>query len=350
MGARKSGASRLKRPFDGGALPPVVFHLDVSREHGWGHFGECMTLADAFRARGIDTGFVLPTGVGSAEDRLRQGRYPFFAIPGSRWLKDSAQGLQDLFSAIRGRYVIADLIRLTPRYAARATRCVAALAVITEHREQELGDINFNICRFPKYMPIDAEFRGGTRRIPAHAERVLINYGGSDAKNCSGLTLEMLRQGFEREELPRTLVLTVVCGPLFPHRAALEALKQSYPVRLEVIGPLAPKQFARIARASDMAITTGGDTMYEFCATGLPSLVVPVLDKMAANAEVLARRRAIVQLPRIDAVTARSLVGHVQQLLKPAVRRRLARDARRTVDGAGAERIVARLIREWRLS
>ena len=89
--------------------------------------------------------------------------------------------------------------------------------------------------------------------------------------------------------------------------------------------------------------------MYEFCAVGLPSVVVPVLDKMDTNAKVLQRKGAVLCTTRIDDLSAQELIRAVVSLLNRQARDAVAKAAQSAVDGRGAERISKRLFQEWEL-
>jgi spore coat polysaccharide biosynthesis predicted glycosyltransferase SpsG len=328
-----------------------VLHADVGRESGWGHLRECLTLGSALRARDVEPAFIIPTRESGAARVLRSEGYRFSALPRSWWQGRHGASLDRVFEPATDAVIVADLVTVTAQYARAAAKSTAGLAVITEHVDEERGAVNFNISRFPELMPLHEVYqRPARRRIRDSVGRLLVCFGGSDPKNCTGLTLEMLRQGFERSVLPRGIHIDVVCGPLFEHGSAIRAMAASYPVPMSVVGPLTPGMLVRRAHASDLAITTGGGTMYEFCATGLPSIVVPVLDKMAANAAVLARRGAVVVTPRADCLSSEDLLEAVRRLLARSARRRFAVAARRTVDGGGADRMAARLVRKWRLA
>lgn len=329
----------------------VACHADVGREAGWGHFRECLTVAAALRQRGVEPAFIIPSREPAAARALQAERYWFVARPRHWWQPGSRASLERLFAHVQDGVLLADLVTTTREYVRVAMQRTAGVAVITEHRDEELGAVNFNISRRPELMPLHRAFQTNEQRLVRNAVgRVLVCFGGSDPKNCTGFVLEMLRQGFERGLLPRDIRVDVICGPLFEHRPAIRAMQASYPASIAVLGPVTPAMLARRARAADLAITTGGGTMYEFCAVGLPSIVVPILDKMAANAEVLARRRAVVLLPRVDRLSADALTSAVRRLLTPAARRRLSSAAREAVDGRGAERIAADLLTRWSLA
>lgn len=330
---------------------PVLLHADVGRDVGWGHFRECLSIGEALRARGVAAALLVPPGIPEADAEARRLGFAVEHLPEAAWKEAGSLGLVAHLRARGPTYLVSDLFTLTAGYAAAVRPAVSGFANVTELSDEEHAPLNFNICREPRYMPLHARWRDAPQREVRDAVReVLVCFGGADPKNVTGLVLEMLRQGFERGDLPRTFAIRTVVGPLFEHGDAVRALAGSFPVPLEVEGPVDPEALVERARSADLAITTGGGTMYEYCAQGTPSVVVPILDKMDRNAEVLERVGAVVRLARCDLLRAADLVAATRDLLPATGRRELSTAAQRAVDGRGAERIADALEKEWKLA
>ena len=273
-----------------------------------------------------------------------------YPLPAVSQRTDSLLALTELLGRTAGRFLVANLVTVSARYAKEVSRAVEGWALITEHANQKLAPLNFDISQHPEYMPLHAAYGGAHfPSISVNIRELLICFGGTDPKNSCGLVLELLRQGFERGELPRELRVIVVLGPLFEHGTVIRAMPATYPVELTVTGPVTPEKLAGLAAQADLAITTGGGTMYEFCALGLPSIVVPVLDKMAVNAKVLEEKGAVLRTARADRLSAQELIEACRRLLDGQARDTMAQAAQAAVDGQGAERIAIRLTKEWRL-
>jgi len=335
-----------------GRAEGVLFHPDVGSEQGWGHFRECVAVGRELSSAGVRCGFALPSDLDVAHSDAASEAFEVHSVPVGRGASHS--GFPAGLAAQAGYdFVVVNLVRIPGDYARELDESVRSWAVITEHSSDEVGRINFNISLNPELMPLDASWgsvSSSNLNVREEVREALVCLGGSDPKNATGLILEMLRQGIKRGHLPETIRMTLVIGPLFRHRAVLEAMAETYPADIRVVGPVTPTYLAQLAAGCDVAITTGGGTMYEFAALGLPSLVVPILDKMAANASVLAERNAVLLAPRVDRVSAEELVSYVTQLVDLENRRSLSQHARETVDGRGAARIACRLLEEWNLS
>lgn len=328
----------------------VIFHADAGRDEGLGHLRECLSVADVLKASGVQAEFILPQESESAQQDAATRGYNVHGIPASDWQHGKAEKLAGLISA-KPTGVVANLFVCGTSYAQTLNAAAVTWATITEHSHEELAPLNFNICLRPELMPVADVWRDVDRREAGGlAGNVLICFGGSDPKNATGLVLEFLRQGLERGTVAQDFCLHVVIGPFFEHGAAIRGLAASYPRHINVQGPLTPAALCLLARSMDIAVTTGGGTMYEFSAIGLPCIIIPILDKMAANAAPLAEYGAVIATRRIDYITADDFIEVFNRLMGADERAQLSRLGREVIDGRGAERIAHELIKKWRLT
>lgn len=328
----------------------VAFHVDVGPDQGWGHLQECLSVADALAGQDVPSRFLLPEGVDEAAEAVRSQDHDVRFVPQDSRKVDSADRVLEEVRRDDTAGLVSCLTRLPDSYEDRLARDLDQWAVITEHRDDEAAPLAFNIRQEPRYFPLDEAFRTRQAGNPdGTVDALLVCFGGSDPKNATGLTLEFLRLLGRRGELPSRPTLHVVAGPLFPHRDAVEAAAEHHPLDVQVTGPLSTDDLADLASSADAALTTGGDTMYEFSALGLPSIVVPILDKMDENAAVLEESGAVRRLGRLDHLSARELADALRDLDDSGTRREMAQAGREAVDGEGARRISRELTERWNL-
>jgi spore coat polysaccharide biosynthesis predicted glycosyltransferase SpsG len=338
----------IKKPL---SREQILFHVDVGQQEGWGHLRESLAVAEALRGRGFKPSFILPRNEEAGREVAQRG-HTSSVFPESSWRNASMlEAGTDFLSLLRGNFLVTNLVSVPTEYGTQVAEVASGWAVITEKKEQEIAPLNFNISQFPEYMPLDEQYRNS----PSHPlseilNELLICFGGSDPWNAGGLVLELLRHSFENGRLSRNLHVRIVLGPLYEFADLIKATRDKYPVPLEILGPLSPAELASVARRSDLGIAAGGGTMYEFCALGLPCIVVPLIEKMRTNAAVLQSRDAVVLLPMLDQLTARELAKAIDDLRPSSRRLALSSAAQTTVDGQGAERMADRLIDQWNLN
>lgn len=110
----------------------------------------------------------------------------------------------------------------------------------------------------------------------------------------------------------------------------------SAPANVKWLGPVAdlPAQLSR----AQVAVVGGGISLYEACAVGTPAVGVPVVPAQRPTVAGFIGRGAALGIRRAGVHPAR-LAADVERMLRDdGLRRRIARTARRLVDGRGAHR------------
>jgi UDP-2,4-diacetamido-2,4,6-trideoxy-beta-L-altropyranose hydrolase len=171
-------------------------------------------------------------------------------------------------------------------------------------------------------------------------KRILISFGGGDPKNLTQWACTRILKDFSQ------LKLDVVIGPSHPSREHLHELAaKRHQVR--VFEDLDANAFGELMLAADLAIGGGGQTSWERCALGLPSLLVNVADNQESNTRALTRAGAALMLGTPDDQDQRNNNLHqtIATLLhNPEALQVLSIRALPLVDGRGPLRVAARLV------
>lgn len=132
---------------------------------------------------------------------------------------------------------------------------IAALAFTAD---QPLG--GRRVARGHEYLILNPEI-AHLRRQRVKVERILVSMGGTDTYGATVKVVALLRR--------RGLGATVVIGPGFQHRAALDAeLDMKFQLKVAV-----PSLIDEMSR-HDLAVVGGGITAFEAAASGLPAIAV----------------------------------------------------------------------------
>lgn len=189
-------------------------------------------------------------------------------------------------------------------------------AAAPRHRQARLSG--------PRFAILDPRLRGarGSTRCP---DSVLIALGGGARQaRAYRLARTLARHGVD-----------VRIAPGF----SVQANQSTSQRRTPGVREIAPAAFTRELASCSVAIVGGGVTLYEACALGTPAIAVPVVAAQRPAIYTCAARGAVV-----DGSQAAPEALALGLLSTRATRRRLARNATRLVDGAGAAR-VARVLR-----
>jgi UDP-2,4-diacetamido-2,4,6-trideoxy-beta-L-altropyranose hydrolase len=193
-----------------------------------------------------------------------------------------------------------------------------------------------------RYIPLRNEFlahRGKATRIPDLARRVLVTLGGSDMRNH---TLRVLR-ALDRLE-GTTLELTVVVGPSNLHADRIKAYAERARHEVQVVHNV--KQMPQYMARADLAVSSGGITVWELAFMGVPTVVgaaSPVEEKLV---EGLRAHRLFRVLGPFAETSEECLRKVVQALiLNKEERKQMQRLGRKIVDGHGTKRILSAMMR-----
>jgi UDP-2,4-diacetamido-2,4,6-trideoxy-beta-L-altropyranose hydrolase len=194
----------------------------------------------------------------------------------------------------------------------------------------------------PRYALLRPEFAAlrpaslASRTTDGPIHRVLVSFGLTDVGGITARVVNRLLQ------MQIEADLDVVVGPRAESRAALEKLASSdYRVKLHVN----PQDMARLMACADLAIGAGGQTSWERCCLGLPSIIVALADNQRASAlDLGAAGAAEVVLGVTDANLDAIPTMLLKLLTNPADRRRMAANAAKIVDGRGSSRVCDALL------
>lgn len=327
----------------------ILIHADAGTLEGWGHLRESLAVARALRDRGGRCVLILPEGISAAHEEARADGFEVIAIPPLGWQQgQSPEQILGIFNSDPRAALVSDLVKVSPAYGSAIAESTHRWATITELPEDELAPINFNISKSPEYVPLNAAYRQAAAHVIQDGIRqVLVCFGGSDPRNVTGRTLDWIRGTIEKGRLPGFARVIVVLGPLFADDESVRAKAADYPVEVDLRRSLTPTELAHAASESDIAITTSGGTMYEFCALGVPCVVVPILPKHIVNAKVLEERQVVLLTRQYDQVTAKEMAMAIEHISPRQMRANLSQAAQREIDGMGASRIADRLVKEW---
>lgn len=101
--------------------------------------------------------------------------------------------------------------------------------------------------------------------------RLFVNFGGADPCNITTRVLKIILA------LRARLEIFVLVGPAFRDQAQLDRMTSSLDTNQTVTIFKALQSPADIQRQCDAAVCAGGNTVYELCSLGLPSLVLPTI-------------------------------------------------------------------------
>jgi UDP-2,4-diacetamido-2,4,6-trideoxy-beta-L-altropyranose hydrolase len=280
---------------------------------GLGHIRRCVTLAVALRDRGVEIAF----RVDGSDALIREAGFAIADIDADGVLFDTYGAREEHFRACAPKetIVIDDLAdRVLPVDLVINSAPGAARFAYSEARRKLLG---------AQYALLRPEFANAPERATRdHIERVMVTLGGNDHGT---LASEIVRATLDA--VPNAIV-EVIVGPFFERVDLLRALGDRV-VLLE------NANMRDVMLRADVAVSAGGQTLFELAATGTPTIAVITAENQARQAHDFADAGAAI-LGDIATAFAR--------LQDRRIREEMSRRGRALIDGRGAERVASAIV------
>jgi spore coat polysaccharide biosynthesis predicted glycosyltransferase SpsG len=320
------------------ASPSVLFLTVAGAGAGLGHVKRCVALGSALAGLGASVRFAV---AGDSERLTTMG----MSLPGLeplQWTRSPGRAVTAVARS-RADIVVVDAYDATDELLRTLRSSGGFIAAIDDLADRELPvDLVVNhannanrrlyadvpgrrLLLGPRYALLDEGFVDVpgrvTRPVPS---RVLVTLGGEDAELTPTAAVAAVEAALPEASID---VVGGVFARSTPVRGARVKLHQGLP------------SLRALLLEADFAVTAAGMTLYECLAAGTPAVAVPLADN---------------QKPNFDELTGAGLVLSGQPDLAAAVER-LFRDAalrgelaargRALVDGRGAARVAAELVR-----
>jgi spore coat polysaccharide biosynthesis predicted glycosyltransferase SpsG len=184
-----------------------------------------------------------------------------------------------------------------------------------------------------EYVVVEPEFHEHTSEIRPDVKNVLLTFGGSDPSNLSTKVINELGS----TELPYQYKL--VLGPDFPHDTELEEVSEAIMSQVTTIRN--STNMPELMEWADVAICSGGRTVYELAATGTPAVVIAHNNREAERMRDLDTFGAVSFLGKVDELNTESVTAELVALDEDFGRRvMMGNRATEFVDDGGLQRIL----------
>lgn len=326
-------------------MTSLLIVTEGGRSVGLGHLRRCVTLAAALTRSGVQTTFRVEGGE-AAEALVRDAGFP---VEAHADLSDAAE-LSSLIATTSAEGVLIDSYRADEEVfracASKKTIAIDDLAdrplpvdmVVNSTIAAESLDYGrltgARLLLGPRYALLRPEFEVVSERRPSPSiERVMITLGGSDH---GSLASDIVR--WCAAAAPAA-TLDVVIGPFFERLDLLRGLESARIVLLDQ-----PRMRDVMLRA-DLAVVSGGQTLFELAATGTPAIVITTAENQVEHARAFADRGTVVLAGRADDPDLPSRFAAAYESVNDvAARAEMTRRGCELVDGRGAERTASAIV------
>lgn len=339
------------------SIGALLVRTDAGTQIGAGHFMRCLALAQVWQENGGTAIFLMAPGAEKLGRRLQPSNIRDVRLSSPPGSIADAKETSETALRHQSAWVALDGYQFSSDYQRALKDSIAHLLLF-----DDLGDadryhadllLNQNAYAKPEmyrnsagdstlllgadYLLLRREFREWSRsdrQIVPRARNLLITFGGSDAENATGETLQALAM------LPASpMNVRVLVGASSPHHPELERLAAKLPHSVEF-----ETDTLRIAQEmawADVAISAAGTTSWELAFMGLPSLLVTLAENQQGCAEYLDSHGIAVNLGWRHKVQPAKTAAALNALAADAEKRReMSSRGQALIDGLGADRVV----------
>lgn len=334
----------------------VIFRTGAEPDIGLGHLRRCLSLAAAFEHMDGSVLFLIDNNP-AALQWVQKAGYDCESVP-SPWGPEDANHLLSVAKRRRARAVIVDSDRKGLHYLDLIKKGGFLLGSIEDNDAPALpcrmiinGNAHAPQIRYDSSIP-DAELLLGTQYTPlppqywdapnrppaARVPSILISVGGADPFN---LTPRLIRTF---NEIPGEFFLSVIVGPFFKNKdeVAEASLRSARPCNLLE----APESLYGPILEADLAVSAGGQTLYELACLGRPAVAIKVAENQARQIDRFVDAGVIRYAGDAADENLPSRVKKIVTALledEPA-RRKMIASGHALVDGRGALRVAKKVL------
>lgn len=327
----------------------VLIATEGSSNTGFGHVTRCISLYQAFEEKGMATEFIV-NGDNTVYDLLKNTKHIVF-----NWLKE----LERFFNLLKEADIaVIDSYLTDYGIYKRISDLVKITVYIDDNRRIDYPDgivVNGTIfaekMNYPeregiiyllgsRYTPMRKEFwEVPQKRTRNGKENVMITFGGDDSRNMTAKVLKLLV-----DNCPE-LTKNVIIGKGFQDTNVLEKIKDK---NTKLIYYPNAEGMKNIMLESDIAISAGGQTLYELARTGVPAIAIAVADNQLNNIKGWQKAGFIEYAGWWeDGGILDNILQKMQLFRNPGSRDEKIKIGRKMADGRGAIRIAEYCIKRY---
>lgn len=320
----------------------VLFITEGGRDKGCGHLIRCLSLCQAFEERGIQPEFVI-SGDDSVRKILEDRKLRLF-----NWVKNFHQLARmandvdiiilDSYEADHAMYKkLADQAKCAVYFDDNLRMNYPQGIVVngsiyaTELNYPENNKVIYLLG--PDYVLLRKAFwKIPEKNIKEEIKSVLVTFGGDDSKNMTPEVLRSLAQHFPHWEK------SVIVGPSMKTTQEIEYAADKH---TKLYKSFDDTQMRDLMLVSDVAVSSGGQTLLELARIGIPTVAIAVADNQRNNVRSWEDKGFIESAGSwSDHDVFSSVVHRLKRFTSYKRRRQSSETGRRLIARNGAEKII----------
>jgi spore coat polysaccharide biosynthesis predicted glycosyltransferase SpsG len=324
----------------------VSIITEGNNKTGYGHITRCLSLYQAFEVRNIIPAFYV-NGDEVAASYLSETNYEII-----NWIENQ----DTLFRKIHNSDVVIVDSYLAPQEFYNRISLVTPHPVFVDDivRLDYPGGIILNgsisaeslgyvpraertLLLGTKYASIRKEFwEVGERPFRLDIQNVILTFGGQDIENFTPRILRLFVRNFPNVKK------RVIVGSGFTNKDQIEEAKDE---NTEIYISPPPQELVKLMYDSDLAVTTGGQSIVELARIGIPTIAISVAENQTIHMNGWFKEKFLqAELSHTQPNLESRILLLINNLRKKQPREIISKIGRQKVDGGGAKRVVQYLV------
>ena len=326
----------------------VLILTEGGRNIGFGHATRMLAVYQAFEEKGIKPK-ILIKGDDSVGSVLGNANWEIFD-----WINNPTEIerkfgrvdiiLIDSYLAPKEVYDHLSKISEVPAYYDDFGRIEYPCGVVIN------GNIHAQLINYPKnpcvkyllgthYLPMRKEFwKVPEKKIRREVKNILITFGGEDLRCMSPRVLKILTDEFP--ELTKVLVI----GKGF-NKDIIKVCEDIADKRTRMVYYPNAEAMKDLMLKADIAISAGGQTLYELARIGVPTIAIIVADNQEMQVKTFFERGFLYGFFYWDEFDDTRLSEYIEELQDVALRKEKSEIGRSLIDGRGAHAVVEEFLK-----
>ncbi len=330
----------------------IVFRTITEQSKGYGNLNRSITLATALRKLGYDIIFLIDHNI-NASLELKKRNFFFRTTPKFKSKNYELKYLADLLTRNNWNIIIIDMREFSEKMSKYLEKKNLKTIVLDDawcknvysniiingtttknfHKYKKINP-NAQVYTGPRYWITDENFMKA-KKLASEIHRkekynIVVSLGGSDPRL---LTIQIVNSLLRID----SVIITVIAGPFFNNKF-LEKIPSSNRIKMIHSSTRIWTEFHK----SDLVISAAGNTLYELCVQGIPTICIPIVKHQIPYAEYFSKKGFSVNLGYDNKINDKTLHKTVTDLLLHYKKRRqMAEASKKIIDGKGLARVVA---------
>ncbi len=275
---------------------------------GYGNFNRCITIAENLKKKSIETIFLIDNN-NSIITQLTKKKFKYFIIPKKFKKNNENSFISQFMIKEKLSTIILDMRQYGESLSKYLKKNNHKVILIDDVWSKKIySDLFFNSTNIKtvddydiknmstkiflglKYWPIDKHFLQYRKKMidirNTDFLNLVITMGGSDPNN---LTYDLLKivKSIDR------LKISVIVGPMYKNLSKLKSLTKN---QKNITFKKSPKNFLKELSKADIAISNGGNTLFELIALRIPTICIPAFKHEIAYAKKFSDQNCIINL------------------------------------------------------